>query len=428
MIWKPTLHRAQRMIANLKVSGPQHIPNANVTKNSYQKAAKKSSMKKTESLKKTHKIHTTGNSDTNINKLTTYTNTATYTNFKFNYILQLMPDVTRIQLCKLWQKQHPHNTDIIIKTPTITILKTNSDQAEQILTNLINTSNTIKTFKEYTPNKFNKSPNKRSEDSYSFIITGVEREINDEDIAAQLLLDNRVFRYCKRIISKQTNLPTSMIRIITGDLKTFEKILATGGFFYMNRMYRIIPSNSPKPQPLPCGKCTAFDHTTESCKAPKKCNKCQGQHDTNTCTSPIPAKCAACNSEQHAAWSPRCPKHPATPQPGLPIVKIKNNNKKSADLPKDITKSSRVHAPITVHDFIINKYTNSLNNPKHTNRDELIQKLRKRFIRDFDMDTRTMFTGNFVYILMFDLKNSPSLSPTEPTDDIRQTVINLNNG
>lgn len=37
-------------------------------------------------------------------------------------------------------------------------------------------------------------------------------------------------------------------------------------------------------------------------------------------------------------------------------------------------------------------------------REELIKKLKHRFIEQFQIDTSAVFTGNRIYILMFDLK------------------------
>lgn len=353
--------------------------------------------------------------------------TPTYKNYKYTYTLQTRENLSRIQLAAIWNKWQPNNDDIIISTPNHFLLKTNK-ALEPLLIKLLN-ENILRAFKLFTPNtNAYSSANPRGADSYSVIITGVETEIADEEISQQLKAKNFQFRFCKRIISKATNRPTPLIRVITGDVTSFERMLATGGLFYLNRLYKIIPSNSPKPIPIPCGKCSAFDHTTDHCKAQKKCTKCYGQHDTNNCSSPLPPKCAACDSMDHAAWSARCPKRPTAPIPGIPNVKIRSSNKKTADIAQDKTKRNRLHTNITIHDFIINKYTNALNNPKHTNRDELIQKLRKRFIDNFNIDTKTMFSGNYLYILMFDLEHPQSTSPTEPTDNIRQTIISNTNG
>jgi DNA topoisomerase IB len=65
--------------------------------------------------------------------------------------------------------------------------------------------------------------------------------------------------------------------------------------------------------------------------------------------------------------------------------------------------------------MIIDTYIDKINNPKHTNREELIQKLRKKFIKQYNIDTSAVFSGNRLYILMFDINSPQSISPTEPT-------------
>ena len=174
----------------------------------------------------------------------------------------------------------------------------------------------------------------------------VETEIQDDAIAERLTNLGYKFRFCKRIISRNTNKATLMIRVITGDVETFEKMLSVGNIFFKNRCYPITPSLPPKPIPQPCGKCSSFDHITDDCKAQKKCTKCLGNHDTFKCDSPLPPKCSACNAEDHAAWSTKCPKRPLAPVEGIPNVKIRPVNKKTADLPPSTTNGSRIHQPI----------------------------------------------------------------------------------
>lgn len=71
-------------------------------------------------------------------------------------------------------------------------------------------------------------------------------------------------RYCKQIISKQTNRPTRLVRIVPGCIRSYEYLLVHG-FFYKNLHYPAYPSDPP-PAPLPCQKCEQFIHKTEDCK------------------------------------------------------------------------------------------------------------------------------------------------------------------
>lgn len=69
---------------------------------------------------------------------------------------------------------------------------------------------------------------------------------------------------------------------------------------------------------------------------------------------------------------------------------------------------------------MINTYLRKLNKPKNTNREELLIKLRRRFINQYNIDTITVFSGNRVYIMMFDIEDPEEPTPTEPVDQSRQ--------
>ena len=205
------------------------------------------------------------------------------------------------------------------------------------------------------------------------------------------------------------------------------KGLLTRVFFYKNRHYPVFPSKAPEPTPIPCGKCNLFTHTTDTCTTPTKCNKCGGTHSTLRCTSTLPAKCAACGSTDHEAWSRKCPNHPKVPVAGLPITRLKPINTKTENLPKELI-SSRIHAPLTIHDHIVNCYNDKLNNSKISNRDELLAKLNKRFINNFSIATTVVFSGSFFYVLMFDMHAPNSQSPTKPTHGMTQAILDNNHG
>ena len=81
------------------------------------------------------------------------------------------------------------------------------------------------------------------------------------------------------------------------------------------------------------------------------------------------------------AWSIKCPKHPRQLIEGIPNVKIKSDNRKTEEMGKSITKKSRIHQPITTHDHIINTYVEKINDPKYTNRNEVVLKLKKKICR-----------------------------------------------
>lgn len=320
---------------------------------------------------------------------------------------------TRISMADLWELEHPQSKDVIIKTKLGFLLKSDNDK-KSITTTLekLKGKKVITSFKESAPNAL---PSKKIlQASYSVVISRVEQEISDISISEFLKSQKLDHRYCKRIVAKATNKPTSHIRIITSNQHTSENLLKNG-LFYKNCHYPVYPSTPPNAAPIPCGKCSSFSHTTDNCQEQVKCTKCFGTHSVNKCTSNLQPKCLACGAEDHQSWSFKCPKRPTNPINGIPNIPIKSLNKKSEDLP-DSLKKTNIHKPITKHDYIINAYINTLNDENNANikREELVQKLRKKFINNFNIDTQVLFTGNRMYILMFDLDNPDTDSPTRP--------------
>lgn len=215
-----------------------------------------------------------------------------------------------------------------------------------------------------------------------------------------------------------------MIRIITSCSNSSEKLL-NEGLFYKHRHYPVYPSNPPAPIPQPCARCHSYTHTHEHCNNAIKCTKCGGSHHHSKCNSQLPAKCASCGSEEHAAWSLKCPRRPTKPIEGIPNIQIKPLNKKSRDIDPKITKNTKIHSAITIHDMIIDTYIHKLNKTNNTNRDELITKLRKRFISQYSIDTVAHFSGSRLYLLMFDLEDPMTSSPTQPIHSPNNVQIHI---
>ncbi|CAH1111421.1 unnamed protein product [Psylliodes chrysocephalus] len=164
---------------------------------------------------------------------------------------------------------------------------------------------------------------------------------------------------------------------------------------------------------MPCNNYLKFSHSTKNCTETTKWNKCSEAHSTNKCPTTLPPKCSGCGSEDHQAWSFKCPKRPTKPITRIPNLPVKTLNNKSDQI-KDNMKMSRIHSPITLHDIIINSYVQKLNKPKNINREELIERLRKRFMADYRIDTTVTFVGNnWIYILMFDMELDNFESHTE---------------
>lgn len=345
--------------------------------------------------------------------------------YKNLYYINTDENVNRIEIADIWEKEQPQNKDIILTTKMGFLLKsnTNKDKLKNTLEKLKNTK-LILEYKETTPNT--RKPNTPNQvTSYSAVLHNVEEYITDQQISEHLIKNEIEHRYCKRIIARATGKATSLIRIISGDIKTYEKII-NHGLFYKNRHYRAFPSAPPKPAPIPCAKCLQFTHITENCNTPTSCNKCGESHITAKCKSNLPQKCTGCGAEDHQAWSFKCPKRPKSPIEGIPNIQIKGLNKKSHELAETTRNNSRIHTPITIHDSIVNTYIHQINKPKNINREELILKLRKRFIEEHGIDTCVVFPGgNRAFIFMFDMNDPQSASPTEAKQgEIMPAILN----
>lgn len=346
-------------------------------------------------------------------------------NKKFNYLFYITTskNLTRLQMSDLWRTARGNPHDVIIQTKKGFLLKTNTDKKGNIeKLQQLKTQKHISSF-EATSEKQQQPREQAMIASYSAVIATVEQEVTDEEMSTYLNKIQIQHRYCKRILSRQTNKSTYLIRIITGCIRSFEKLL-NEGLFYRNRHYPVYPSLPPPPAPLPCGRCSEFDHKTEDCVAPLKCHKCQGNHSTSKCSTELPIKCTACNSTEHAAWSFKCPKRPTKAIPDIPNIPIKSINKKSEEIDSDLKKENRIHSPITKHDFIISTYLEEINNPKNLDREETIRKIRKRFVELWKIDTTAVFTQNRLYILMFDL-DSDQDSPTEPLNSLNNAQCRI---
>lgn len=258
--------------------------------------------------------------------------------------------------------------------------------------------------------------------SYSAVIASVDLEITDQEISDHLISDNITHRFCKRIISKATNNPTYKIRIITACVDSYQRLLQAG-VFYKNSHFPVFESRPPPPLPIPCNKCNEFSHSSDKCTAKIQCTKCLGPHNTSKCTSQLPEKCKSCGQEGHSAWSFKCKNRPTAPIKGVPNVRIKSANKRSNQLDNNLTKDTRIHKPITIHDHIIDTYVTKINSPKCLDRQELINSIKRRFIEQYQIDTIVAFSGSFMYVIMIDLEDVSKPSPTEPSHGSQSTIL-----
>ena len=155
------------------------------------------------------------------------------------------------------------------------------------------------------------------------------------------------------------------------------------GWFFLNKHYPTYPSSPAEPAPLPCSQCQKFTHASEKSPNDITCEKCNGAHKTISCSTDLQTKGLACKAMEHAAWSFKCPLRPKKTIDGIPNIPIKSINKKTAQIDQSTTKNSAIHAAISIHDHIINTYINQINKLKNSNREELLAKLKKRFIKEF---------------------------------------------
>ncbi|XP_076257319.1 uncharacterized protein LOC143194423 [Rhynchophorus ferrugineus] len=72
-------------------------------------------------------------------------------------------------------------------------------------------------------------------------------------------------------------------------------------------------------QPVQCFNCQLFGHSSSYCRAPPRCVKCAGHHDTRSCTKipEAPPKCSNCG-ETHTANFSGCTCRPAPRKPKIP--------------------------------------------------------------------------------------------------------------
>ncbi|XP_064214551.1 uncharacterized protein LOC107399155 [Tribolium castaneum] len=173
--------------------------------------------------------------------------------------------------------------------------------------------------------------------TFSVVIRIVEHDITEADIINQnpILKINRRHR----IISKKTNRPTPLIRIISDDKPTIDHLL-TQGITIFSRVYDCEVSHPPPPTPLQCSKCFQLGHGPNDCPNKPICPKCPESHHPSKCTV-ITAKCPFCQGS-HPAWSRQCPVIKETPiTENTPFVPTKIIDPPSEFADRDIAEDPR---------------------------------------------------------------------------------------
>lgn len=192
-----------------------------------------------------------------------------------------------------------------------------------------------------------------------------------------------------RIRSKATNQETRLYRITTTCQTTLDTLL-TRGLRMFHHSYSAEPSNTPKPQPIQCGRCLQFDHPTSSCQERRPtCGICGGDHAASACKSQDVTKCGNCGGD-HVAFSTRCPARPseaATPATAAPI--------KSADapLPAEIPKLNNPQTHSMIRFFI-----QSLINLLPNQRDQIQRVIRPLIHKFFGLQVAMSYSGSWLHV------------------------------
>ena len=141
------------------------------------------------------------------------------------------------------------------------------------------------------------------------VMRGVDPDITDEDLTAELHSSGIKIREISRITSKEGH-RTFMVRIFFQTRQDAEEAI-NDGITLVGRRYRIEP-------PLhgfrhePCRNCCQYGHTATNCKSPPKCHRC-GKHPT-ACTHQKHTndlvQCSTCDQPGHYTGQTKCPKYP----------------------------------------------------------------------------------------------------------------------
>ncbi|KAL3274862.1 hypothetical protein HHI36_019644 [Cryptolaemus montrouzieri] len=169
---------------------------------------------------------------------------------------------SRIQMAEIWESAKASNKDSILENKKGFILK--SDTPKAVLESNLKTPVNNNKITNYTATSaYNENNNVMTLPSSGYFCV---ISILDQQISEHLKDSGMEFRFCKHIISKQTNAPTHFIRLIT------EKILAKG-MYYKSRHYAVYTSGAPQPAPISCSKCLKYTHRTKDCDEEVKCHK-----------------------------------------------------------------------------------------------------------------------------------------------------------
>jgi hypothetical protein len=148
----------------------------------------------------------------------------------------------------------------------------------------------------------------------SSIVRSVNPDILEDEFIAYLKEHHINATTARRIISSKTGKPSHIVRVTLKDQDTAKSLIEQG---HLELGTISFPVEAPRKRHLPlrCYNCQQYDHHQATCKNPRICNLCAGDHPADTpCTEET--RCANCDGP-HAASSNEC---------GVWITKLKEKN------------------------------------------------------------------------------------------------------
>ncbi|KAJ3650900.1 hypothetical protein Zmor_016975 [Zophobas morio] len=146
--------------------------------------------------------------------------------------------------------------------------------------------------------------NSKKSPYFSIVVRDVDISIEEMDIVNHATSVDLKIHKIWRIVSKKTNKPTPLVRVISSDPQTIDTLL-NSGLNIFGRHHPCEPSHPPPPTPVQCPKCFTLGHTASECNKKPICPTCPNTHAPNKCPKTDP-QCPFCHGN-HPAWSRKCP-------------------------------------------------------------------------------------------------------------------------
>lgn len=238
--------------------------------------------------------------------------------------------------------------------------------------------------------------------SFSCVARGVEMDVTSEDVMDALANQGITVTRAWRIRSKATDQETRLIRILTPSQTSLDSLL-TKGLQMFNHIYKVEPSNPPKPQPIQCGRCLKFNHSTSDCPDMKSvCGTCGGDHNSIHCKPNAPLKCNNCGGDHHAsAW--KCtarPREASGPEAAAPL--------RTTDAPATQDQTSN---PETQTQTIIRFTITTLLNLLPDRREQVLAVVSPLINQFFGLQAVASYAGNCVHITLAGNRTTPPTNP-----------------